>query len=93
MLGPEGSFVSLEDPTLFLGSALTMLQGFRNVVEWEIPIQQASQMSSTNPARIYSFTKQGMLVPGYKADIVILDQNLQMKGLFINGELVRDRFA
>jgi len=92
-LGPDGAFISTEDPTLFLGSALTMLQGFRNVVEWEIPIQQASQMSSTNPARIYSFTKQGMLVPGYKADIVILDQNLQMKGLFIDGELIRDRFA
>ncbi len=93
IIGPEGSFVSIDDPTLFLGSALTMLQGFRNVVEWEIPIQQASQMSSTNPARIYSFTKQGMLVPGYKADIVVLDQNLQMKGLFIDGELIRDRFA
>ncbi len=93
MIGPEGSFVSLEDPTLFMGSSLTMLQGFRNVMEWEIPIQQASQMSSTNPARIYSFTKQGMLVPGYKADIVILDENLQMKGLFVDGELIRDRFA
>jgi N-acetylglucosamine-6-phosphate deacetylase len=34
-----------------------------------------------------------MLVPGYKADIVVLDENLQMKGLFIDGELIRDRFA
>ncbi|NBK24825.1 MAG: N-acetylglucosamine-6-phosphate deacetylase, partial [Spirochaetia bacterium] len=72
---------------------LTMLQGLKNVVEWEIPIQQASQMSSTNPARIYNLAKQGMLVPGYKADVVVLDQNLQMKGLFIDGNLIRDRFA
>lgn len=93
MIGPEGSFVSIEDPELFLGSALTMVQGLRNMVNWEIPIQQASQMSSTNPARIYNFQKQGMLVPGYKADIVVLDQNMQMKGLFIDGNLVRDRFA
>ncbi len=93
VLGPDGAFVSLADPDLFIGSALTMLQGVKNAVEWEIPIQQASQMSSTNPARIYNFTKQGMLVPGYKADVVVLDENLQMKGLFIDGNLIRDRFA
>jgi N-acetylglucosamine-6-phosphate deacetylase len=93
VLNSEGAFVSAENPDLFLGSALTMLQGVKNVVNWEVPLQQAVQMSSSNPARIYSFNKQGLLVPGYQADIVILDQNLQMKGLFINGDLIRDRFA
>jgi N-acetylglucosamine-6-phosphate deacetylase len=93
VLNSEGAFVSAEDPELFLGSALTMLQGVKNVVNWEVPLQQAVQMSSSNPARIYSFNKQGLLVPGYQADIVILDQNLQLKGLFINGDLIRDRFA
>ncbi len=92
-IGPDGAFVALKDPDLFIGSALTMLQGLRNVVEWEVPIQQASQMCATNPARIYNFSKQGMLVPGYKADIVVLDENLQIKGLFIEGDLIRDRFA
>jgi N-acetylglucosamine-6-phosphate deacetylase len=93
MLNAEGAFVSAADPDLFLGSALTMLQGVRNVVNWEIPLEQAVRMSSSNPARIYSFDKQGLLVPGYKADIVVLDRNLQMKGLFIDGNLVRDRFS
>nr|WP_319473376.1 N-acetylglucosamine-6-phosphate deacetylase [uncultured Sphaerochaeta sp.] len=92
-VGEDGAFVSIKDPDLFIGSALTMLQGMKNAVDWEIPIQQASQMSSTNPARIYSFTKQGMLVPGYKADVVVLDENMQMKGLFVDGNLIRDRFA
>ena len=92
-IGSDGAFVALDNPDLFLGSGLTMLQGLRNMIKWEIPIQQASQMSSTNPARIYNFRKQGMLVPGYTADIVVLDKNLQMKGLFIDGNLVRDRFA
>ena len=89
----DGAFISLDDPDLFVGSGLTMLQGMRNVISWEVPIQQASQMSATNPARIYNFPKQGMLVPGYKADIVVLDDNLQMKGLFVDGNLIRDRFA
>ncbi len=93
-VGDDGAFISVKDPPdLFIGSGLTMLQGMKNAVDWEIPIQQASQMSSTNPARIYSFTKQGMLVPGYKADVVVLDDNMQMKGLFVDGNLIRDRFA
>ncbi len=92
-VGADGAFTALDNPDLFLGSGLTMLEGLRNALKWEIPIQQASQMSSTNPARIYNFKKQGMLVPGYTADIVVLDKNLQMKGLFIDGNLVRDRFA
>ena len=93
VLASDGAFISTKDPDLFVGSGLTMLQGLKNVVEWEVPIQQASQMSSTNPARIYNLSKQGMLVPGYRADVVVLDQNLQMKGLFIDGNLIRDRFA
>jgi N-acetylglucosamine-6-phosphate deacetylase len=50
-------------------------------------------MSSTNPARIYGLSKMGMLIPGNIADILVLDKNLQMKGLFIDGNLIRDRFA
>ncbi len=91
--GPEGGFISLEDPDLFVGSSLTMIQGLRNAMKWEIPIEEVSQMSSSNPARIYNFADQGMLIPGYTADIVVIDKNLNMKGLFVDGKLIRDRFA
>ncbi len=91
--GPEGGFVSASDPTLFMGSSLTLLQAVKNMVSWEVPLEQAIQMSSTNPARIYDFPKIGSLIPGYKADITIFDNTFQLKGVFINGELVRDRFA
>ena len=92
-LGPNGAFVAKDDPTLFIGSGLTMLQGLRNVIDWEVPIEHAIQMSSTNPARIYGLSKMGMLIPGNIADILVLDKNLQMKALFIDGNLIRDRFS
>jgi N-acetylglucosamine-6-phosphate deacetylase len=63
------------------------------MVDWEVPIEQVIQMSSTNPARIYDFSKIGSLVPGYQADVVVFDDNFQLKGVFIDGDLVRDRFA
>ncbi|MFA6845884.1 MAG: N-acetylglucosamine-6-phosphate deacetylase [Sphaerochaetaceae bacterium] len=93
MLNEQGAWVSADDPTLFLGSALTLLKAVRNVISWGVPLQQAVQMTSTNPARIYGFKNLGMLIPDYKADITILDKELQLKGVFVNGELIRDRFA
>lgn len=93
VLSDEGAFISKEDPSLFLGSALTMLQGLRNMTEWGIPLSDCAQMSSSNPARIYNMQKVGSIIPEYKADLTILDDKLQLKALFIGGKLIRDRFA
>jgi len=92
-INEEGAFVSKENKDLFLGSALTMLKGLRNMTEWGIPLQDSVQMASSNPARIYSMDKVGSIIPEYKADLTVLDEKLQLKALFIGGKLVRDRFA
>jgi N-acetylglucosamine-6-phosphate deacetylase len=92
VLNEEGAFVSKEDPDLFLGSALTMIQGVRNLISWDISLSDAVQMTSTNAARIYNINKVGSIIPEYDADLTILDENLQFKALFIKGKLVRDRF-
>jgi len=92
VLSEQGAWVSADDPDLFLGSALTLLKAMKNVVSWGISLQNAVQMTSSNPARIYNFTNQGMLIPDYQADITVLDKNLQLKGLFVDGKLIRDRF-
>ncbi len=93
MLNEEGAFVSKKDPSLFLGSALTMIQGLRNMTDWGIPLTDSVQMATTNPARIYSMKKVGSIIPEYRADLTILDDKLQLKALFIGGKLIRDRFA
>jgi N-acetylglucosamine-6-phosphate deacetylase len=92
-ISKEGAFVSKEDPSLFLGSSLTMIQGLRNMTNWGIPLTDSVQMSSSNPARIYSIDKVGSIIPEYRADLTIVDDKLQLKALFIGGKLVRDRFA
>ena len=85
----EGAFVSAEDPNLFLGSSLTMLKGVQNVVDWGIPVDQAIQMACSNPARIYNFTKKGALIPGYTANVAVINKDFSLGGLFINGKLAR----
>jgi N-acetylglucosamine-6-phosphate deacetylase len=92
-LSKEGAFISKKDPSLFLGSSLTMLHGLRNMTDWGIPLPDSVQMSSSNPARIYSIDKVGSIIPEYRADLTIIDDKLQLKALFIGGKLIRDRFA
>ena len=90
VLDSDGAFHRKDDPDTILGSALTMLQGVKNLVSWEVPIESATQMASANPARIYNIDMKGKLIPGYLADIVIFDEEINLKGLFIRGNLVRN---
>jgi len=92
VLGPDKAFHRASDPDTLLGSSLTMLDGVRNLVSWEIPIETAIQMATSNPARIYDFNKIGRLAPGYQADITVFDKNFQLKGVFKKGEPIRDFF-
>ncbi len=89
----DGAFVSEENPDLFLGSGLTLLKGVQNMDSWDIPLEDAIVMASTNPARIYSFAKTGSLVPENRADITVFDKNFSLKGVFVGGVLVRDYFS
>lgn len=92
MLHDDGAFHRLIDPDTLLGSSLTMLQGIKNLVSWEVPIESAIQMATANPARIYDFEMMGRMTPGYQANVVVFDSSFNVKGLFIRGELIRDRF-
>ena len=74
------------------GSAISMLDGFRNLVAWGIPIDKAVRMTSTNPAQIMRQKNIGLLVPGNDADIIVLDKDLELvytiiKGNFVKGEI------
>ena len=90
VLGHDGAFHRKGDYDTLLGSALTMIQGVRNLISWEIPIEDVMQMAAGNPARIYDIALKGKLTPGYFADIAVLDAHIDLKALFIRGSMVRN---
>jgi len=93
VLMADGAFHRQNDPDTILGSSLTMLQGVRNLISWDVPIETAIQMATSNPARIYDLAFMGRLAPGHLADVAVLGKdNLALKGMFLHGELIRDRF-
>lgn len=91
LLGPDGAFHKVTDDTI-MGSALTMLEGVRNLVSWEVPVESAIQMATSNPARIYDLSMMGRLIPGYLANIVVFDEDFDVKGFFIRGKQIRNNF-
>lgn len=69
------------------GSALSMLDSVRNIVSYGLHLEQAVHMAATNPARIMKQDHLGVIAPGYDADLVILDEKLQILYTVIQGKL------
>lgn len=83
----NGTFVSNRDNSLLVGSALSMDQGVRNLVSWGIPLKTALKSATANPATLHGFEGIGYLRPSYRADIVVLDESLKVKAIFVDGVL------
>ena len=70
------------------GSDLDMVTAVRNCVELlGLSLEQASMLASTNPAAFLSLEGElGTIAPGYRADLVLLDDQLRVAESWIGGE-------
>ena len=70
------------------GSALDMATAVRNSVRLVgVPLEEAARMASTYPAEFLGLgDTHGRIAPGYRADLVALDADLQVTGTWIGGE-------
>jgi N-acetylglucosamine-6-phosphate deacetylase len=79
--------VRLADGTL-AGSTLTMDQSLRNLVELGLPLAEASRRTATIAADHLGRADRGRLAPGAWADAVVLDADLRLREVWIEGEQV-----
>ncbi|WP_269790512.1 N-acetylglucosamine-6-phosphate deacetylase [Stenotrophomonas sp. Iso1] len=70
------------------GSALTMDQALRNLVEVGLELADASQRVSTFPADYLALEDRGRIAPGLRADMVVLSPDLQLQQVWVNGHPV-----
>jgi N-acetylglucosamine-6-phosphate deacetylase len=77
--------VRLADGTL-AGSTLTMDQAVRNLVSIGLSLQDASRRVATLPADYLSLTEHGRLTPGALANFVVLDPQLAIEQVVVEGE-------
>jgi len=71
------------------GSGLTMLDSVKNIVSYGFHLEQAIHMASTNPARIMKQEHLGIIAPGYDADLVVLDEKLNVSYTIIQGKIFK----
>ena len=73
------------------GSVLNLQAAIKNLVnQVEVPLAQAIKMASTNPAKILGLDQDlGSLEPGRIADLILLDDNLEIQKVFLAGRQVR----
>ena len=80
--------VRLADGTL-AGSTLTMDRALRNLVDdLEMDLAQASMRLSTHAADYLGLHDRGRLAPGAWADIVVLDRDLKLQDVYVEGESI-----
>ncbi len=84
----RGLQVTLEDGRTLAGSAITLLDAFRNLVAIGLTIELASQITSTRPARYLGLTSLGAIEPGRRACFLALDEDLGLIETWIDGRAI-----
>jgi N-acetylglucosamine-6-phosphate deacetylase len=77
--------VRLADGTL-AGSTLTMDQALRNLVALGLSLRDASMRVSTHAADYLGLDDRGRIEQGCHADLVVLDSDLQLQRVLVEGE-------
>ena len=75
---------TLLDGTL-AGSSISLLDAVRNVTRFGLPLAEAVYAASTAPALAVGL-KAGTIQAGRAADLVVLDHDLALKAVFVDGK-------
>jgi N-acetylglucosamine-6-phosphate deacetylase len=71
---------------MLAGSLLTMIQAVRNLHALGASLEDALSAASAVPARALGLQDNGRLGVGLPADVVVLDDNLEIESVFVGGE-------
>lgn len=74
------------------GSTLTQIRALRNVMAFTgEPLGKVLPLFTENPAKVIGvFGRKGSIEDGKDADLVILDDDLNIEAVFLRGKLLRD---
>ncbi len=71
------------------GSAMTMSDGVKNLIQWGLSLEQAIHVASPSPAEILKINNKGYVAPGYDADLVIFNQDFNKINTIIDGNIYK----
>ncbi len=90
----EDGVAKLPDRSAFAGSVVTADRLVRTVVsQAKIPLLDAVRMMSSTPARIMGFDRKGSLSQGMDADILIFDDDIDIRLVIVMGKSIYEKKA
>ncbi|MHB1335985.1 MAG: N-acetylglucosamine-6-phosphate deacetylase [Candidatus Humimicrobiaceae bacterium] len=83
--------IVLDNYDNFAGSAITMDLALKNFINFSgLPLEKAINALTLNPARVLGIDNQkGSIDKGKDADIIIIDENLDLKSVALKGKFIR----
>jgi N-acetylglucosamine-6-phosphate deacetylase len=67
------------------GSALTMIQGVKNLVSFGFSLEDAVRTAGFNPAKVMRYDRKGSIIPGQDADLVVFDRQFNVLASLAGG--------
>ena len=86
----EDGAMKLSDRSALAGSVATLKDCVKNMYkEVKIPLYEAVRMASLTPAEVIDFGNQkGKIEKGYDADLIIFDDDINIKSVITNGNII-----
>lgn len=82
----RGSRVTLAGTETLAGSVIALDDAVRNMVAADAPLADAVAAASTNPLSLLGIDDRGRIEAGQRADLVVLDPDLNVRRVMLAGE-------
>ena len=80
----------LRGSSTLAGSSIHLMDGLRRAVSFGVPLEAAVLAATAVPAKVIRRDKEiGALAPGLAADLLILDRDLRLQAVYIDGAAIR----
>ena len=86
----KGGCFHRKSDDVIAGSALTMMQGVKNLVSYGLEPGKAVKCASANPAQIMHYYHKGMIIPDMDADVIVFDKQFKLLVSIIGGEIKKN---
>lgn len=89
----EDGVMKLLSREAFAGSVATMNRLVRNMCAAGVPLPEAVKMATENPAKRIGAANKGKIAVGMDADIVLFDENIDVRLVMSGGRVIRSELA
>jgi N-acetylglucosamine-6-phosphate deacetylase len=83
----RGGVARLPGTDVMAGSVITMVDAVRTAVGAGVPLETALMAATATPARLLKKGDRGVIKTGARADLLMLDADLEIEGVWVEGSV------